>query len=1131
MKYNIHIHFLFYFLLLGAPVSLLAQGTVQEFGKNRVQFTDDFKNWNQYESQNFITYYYGKARNVADVVVQLAEANSDDIRRILEYRFNEKIDIIVYANITDFKQSNIGNEEVFTSAAGETTIVGNKMFVYFTGDHERLRRQIREGIARVYLEQMQVGTSLQEFVQNAVNSDLPAWYIKGMVSFVGSKWNPTIDNQLRQLMLSGEFEDFYELARDYPVLSGHMFWYHVQETYGEDAIANLLYLNRINRKLENTFLYSLGISLDMIVDKAYSLFLQRYKQEQGELQPLPFEDRIPLKNKRQLPYSQISLNPDGEQIAYVTNEIGQYKLYLGSKEEGKIDRLLKRGFRNPFQVTDCDNPLIAWNPRGDQLGMIYEKRDVRYFQWWNFRTNEEGRMKLDPRFEKVYSFDYFNDNNIVLSASEMGYADLYMVSLRRGRTERLTYDYFDDHDVRTAVVDGRKGILFASNRTNDQLNIQRRDTSLPAMNYDIFFLDITEDAERIDQLTFTPNISERDPHLSEDKVVYYKALHTGFDRLFRGDLLQRVDTIGKVVSLTTGRKIYLSEGKELKRIDPRQVEKEEAWVDSVYYLQPVNLTNYPTNISNISVENGQVLFSVPFYFTHYLIQKPVTDFEQRNIIPAYHYREIENIDQVRDEKVEEGDKEEDISIPEKIEELPEYRFQSKFENPPNLKERLNGDRNIQSALIFPELLNRNKKKNENYVRFNGARAIAYRLQFRFESFVANMDNEPLFGGLNTFAGTQQGYEYTPLGLLGKFTVSDLFEDYEITAGVRFPTTFNGSEYFIYFDDKKKRWDKRYALYRRTLTDPQVTALNRPTESETTNLIGIYQLRFPFDIYRSFRLTGTLRFDTYEVLASDRPSLETPPIETQRIGIKAEYVFDNTYLMKINMLNGTRYKFWIEGLNKFQVQFSPWDFSWSDGFMTNIGLDARHYQRVGRHAILAGRVAGATSFGSEQLLYFMGGVDNWMFAQYNTNVGIPQAGNFAYQALAANMRGFKQNARNGSSYILTNAEFRVAPFNYFSKRKLRSRFLRNFQLIGFVDVGTAWFGLSPFSDENPLNTVFLGDPPVQVRVNYFRDPIILGYGGGVRLDLFGYFMRIDYAWGLETKELSDPILYFSLGTDF
>jgi len=1111
---------------------IYGQGTIQEFGKNRVQFSDDFKYWNQYESQNFITYYYGKARGVVDAVVQMAESNNEDIRKILEYRFNEKVEIIVYANITDFKQSNIGNEEVFGSAPGETKIVGNKMFVYFTGDHAELQRQVREGIARVYLEQMQVGSSLQEFVQNAVNSDLPSWYVLGMVSFIGEHWNANVDNQARQILLSDEYKDFYGLARDHPKLAGHLFWYYIEVNYGDDVIANLLYLNRINRRLESSFTYSLGTNLDAAVEKCFEFFKGSYQAEAAELEELPLAHRLDIKNKRGLPFTEVALHPDGRQLAYVTNEIGQYKVYI-QDARGNRKRLEKHGWRNPFQVTDYDNPILRWSKDGNVLAMIYERRDKRYLKWWNFRTDEKGKIKMDPKLEQIYSFDFLDQRNIILSGSERGMVDLYKFNLRNRSSIRLTEDYYDDHDVQVVEFDGRVGVLFASNRNSNRLGKIPRGLELPANNYDLYFMDITEDSERIDRLTRTPEVDERKPFLV-DNQIYYTALHSGFRHLFKGNVFQNIDTVGTQVELTTGRIINLAPGKKLLRIDPRLVKEKRPWIDTVRVVGATNLTNYGTHITEMSVAGDQVAFAVPYRFTHLMFQMPLSDLQAKELKLSIYEKEQKTEQKVNLLLQKEAEKAA-TQPQEKQKPISNYSFQSRFPDPPGFQQRMQEKMEDESlpSLSLPDLLSASREPKEKpLVGFNSARAIAYRLKFRFESFTTNVDNEPLFGGLNTFAGMPQGFGFPPPGLLGKFTVSDLFEDYEITAGLRIPTTFNGAEYFMYYDDKKFRWDKRYALYRRSQTFSMTDNQNRPLEEEFTNLIGIYQLRFPLDIYRSFRLTTTLRFDTYNQLSTDRTSLAAEPVNTQRIGLKAEYVFDNTYLMMKNMLNGTRYKFWIEGMNKFQIQFAPWAFSASDDFMTIIGFDARHYLRLGRYAVLAGRAAGTTSFGSEQLLFFMGGVDNWLFAQNNNNIGIPPDGNFAFETLAANLRGFKQNARNGASYALINGEIRVAPFNYLSKKRLRSDFLRNFQLVGFVDVGTAWFGLSPFSEENPLNTVVLESPPtVSVRVNYFRDPIVVGVGGGVRLDLFGYFLRLDYAWGYETKRWQDPILYFSLGQDF
>ena len=112
------------------------------------------------------------------------------------------------------------------------------------------------------------------------------------------------------------------------------------------------------------------------------------------------------------------------------------------------------------------------------------------------------------------------------------------------------------------------------------------------------------------------------------------------------------------------------------------------------------------------------------------------------------------------------------------------------------------------------------------------------------------------------------------------------------------------------------------------------------------------------------------------------------------------------------------------------------------------------------------------------------------------------------------------------------------FRYFSRSTPRSSFIKNFQLVGFFDVGTAWQGLSPFKKDNPLNTVTIAGSdnaadfnPVSLEVNFFRDPVVAGYGAGIRTMLFGYFLKLDYAWGIETRVVQRPRLYFSMGTDF
>ncbi|MEO5907127.1 MAG: BamA/TamA family outer membrane protein, partial [Saprospiraceae bacterium] len=328
--------------------------------------------------------------------------------------------------------------------------------------------------------------------------------------------------------------------------------------------------------------------------------------------------------------------------------------------------------------------------------------------------------------------------------------------------------------------------------------------------------------------------------------------------------------------------------------------------------------------------------------------------------------------------------------------------------------------------------------------------------------------------------------------------------------------------------------KQYAIYRKSTVEQELNQNNLADRNQYVSVLGTVKLSYPFDVYNSIRLSGTLRNDRAITLATDASSLEKKIDDAQRFGLKLEWVFDNTRVLDINSRRGTRAKVWTEVVKRFDLNLfeEGRKLQFNKGFMTVIGFDARHYVSLDRRSIFAIRGTGATSLGSERILYYLGGVENWLFPSFDRGVIVPGGINFAYTSIAANMRGFKYNARNGSSVVLANAELRVPVLQYLSRQKIRSSFLRNIQLVGFVDAGTAWHGPDPFGPDNPLNTVVLTNPPtVEVIVNYYRNPLIVGYGGGIRTMLFGYLLKVDYGWNWETKTNRKPLLHFSMGADF
>jgi len=129
----------------------------------------------------------------------------------------------------------------------------------------------------------------------------------------------------------------------------------------------------------------------------------------------------------------------------------------------------------------------------------------------------------------------------------------------------------------------------------------------------------------------------------------------------------------------------------------------------------------------------------------------------------------------------------------------------------------------------------------------------------------------------------------------------------------------------------------------------------------------------------------------------------------------------------------------------------------------------------------------------------------------------------------NVRGFRYNAQFGNKYLLFNSELRLPVVQYFSRGTISSNFLRNIQLIGFVDAGSAFTG--SLNADNTVNTKTIVKAPFSASVNNYQSPFIVGFGGGLRSMFLGYYVKADLGWGIQNNILVKPVFYISLGYDF
>ena len=1096
-----------------------AQTTQEQFGQNRVQYQDFF--WSYYQTDRFSVYYYLGGQDLGKFTIIEADKEIESVENALEYKLNDRVDIIIYNNLSDLKQSNIGVSVEQENAGGTTKIIGNKMFVYFNGDHNDLLRQIREGIAKISLDNMMFGSNIQEVLQNAVLLNLPPWFTEGLASYIGESWNTDLDNQLRNGILSGKYKNFSKLTGDDARFAGHALWHYIEKNYGATSIPNILYLTRINRSVEAGFQFVIGKTMKQLISDFFNFYSNQFSLEKAGRTDVNSIDKIPIRTRKERKYYQFKPNPDFSKVAYAENEIGKYKVRVYDLEKKKRNTFLRGGFKSLTLPADYSFPLIAWDPSGTKLALIIEKRGKVFLRVYDFEEKKNTERSL-PNFQKILSISFGADaKTIVMSAINKSQSDIYLYNYLSGNITQITNDFYDDLDPHYIKLSNRNIVVWSSNRLDDTLRTGALDTLMPVGQFDLYYYNLKSKSKLLTRVTNTPYANESMPGSYNENFFSYISDQNGIKNRYVADIDSFLDhydhyyffSDSTVVNPKYNIDSLINAGilvaDSLKKI-PVYRDKTHSFPNTNFNKSILEEENAlkAGKTAELFYSNGKYLFCQ---------SKNEKQIDTLNLSPlinsSYSQQLADKLSLEEKKKLMKpalADSSGKISDTTKID-INNYIFQSEFSNKP-----VTGITNENE-----KPLNVTSKKDW---RLKLRRIIPYSPLFATDFVVSQLDNNLIINRYQSFASNGGIFMNPGTNGLIKVSTVDLFEDYRFTGGFRLPTNLGGSEYFFSFDDIKKRLDKHYTFYRKV--DTRVYNANPlwayPVYAKSKTNYLEANFNYAIDVTKSIRGIASYRQEKLVFLSSDSFSLRLKDYNENWIAMRGEYVFDNTLKIQTNILEGSRYKFYSDVMRLVQK---------NGPFLFVAGVDYRHYQKIHRNIIWATRINAATSWGSGKVVYYLGGMDGWLFPTFNTNTDVSLTSGYAFQSLAQNLRGFNQNIRNGNSFALVNTEIRFPIFSYLINSPIRSEFFKNFQLTAFADAGTAWQGFSPYSENNPFNSTVIEEGPITVNVNYFREPIVAGIGWGMRTTFFGYFVRLDWARGWDSGILNKHVWYWGLGFDF
>lgn len=530
---------LLFILTLTFFINVSAQRSNTIFGQSRVQY-ENFK-WKKFETENFEIYYYQKGGKLAQSVAKYAEKDYGRITSLLGYYSYKKIQLVVYNSISDRAQSNIDLSDEKYETGTETKYVKNKIELAFNSTQAALKTEVSFQIAKVLLNEMLYGNGMSHLIQSSYFIELPEWFTIGLSNYVARGWSVEMDNYMRVGKAPSNMGGVNNLRGESAKYVGQSIWNYIVEKYGAEALQNIITFTRLSRDERLSITNTLDLSYKDFYDQYQKFYDNNTSEILANLTDIS-ELTVTERNRyNEGYYSSISLSPNGEQLAFATNEDGKIKIYLKDLETGKVKKLFKQGIKNKNLIEGEKLPSLAWRNNKD-LYVVYRGENE-----WGFLKDDQliqisgnslilrnltgkGRRKYLKKYEQIQSLSFSIDGSqMLMSVVDNGQSDILLYMPKINKTLELTSDLYDDLDP-VFLSDGK--VVFSSNRALEDEGFDKGSLSKINNNFDVFLLDVYADTNRIKPISNSAS-SEIKPVTVNEKEVFYIGNKSGINSLYK----------------------------------------------------------------------------------------------------------------------------------------------------------------------------------------------------------------------------------------------------------------------------------------------------------------------------------------------------------------------------------------------------------------------------------------------------------------------------------------------------------------------------------------------------------------------------------------------------------------------
>ena len=513
-----------------APVPLEAQ----YFGRNKVQYTEfDFR---ILRTPRFDIYYYPEEEAAARDAGRMAERWYARLSRVLDYEFEARQPVILYASHPHFQQTATLSGEIGEGTGGVTEAFKQRVIMPFAHSYEETDHVLGHELVHAFQYDIsgfgRAGGGLEEA---AARFNVPGWFVEGMAEYLSvGPVDPHTAMWLRDAALTGRIPTLEQLNYDpriFPYRWGQAFWAYVGGRWGDAAIGQILKQVGQGVPYEDAFVRILNAGLDEIVEdwgesirRTYLPLITERREAREEARPL-----ITSRQRGGRINLGPSLSPDGRRVVFLS-ELSDYdvEVYVADAETGAIQRRLVRGttFDPHFGSLRYISSSGTWSP------------DANRFAFSALRKARDVLVVLDvnrARIVREYTIQGVSEitnptwspdgRTIVVSGMHGGVTDLFAVDVASGQSRQLTNDAHAD--LQPAYSPDGRTLAFVSDR-GPETNLEQ----LVWGNYRLSLMDVASG-----RITTIPGLEQGkniNPQWTADgRALFYISDREGISNVYR----------------------------------------------------------------------------------------------------------------------------------------------------------------------------------------------------------------------------------------------------------------------------------------------------------------------------------------------------------------------------------------------------------------------------------------------------------------------------------------------------------------------------------------------------------------------------------------------------------------------